>query len=207
MSRFAGRVIKRYGATEKAYQIFLDEAGKCDPPLPDEELNHIWQSAVRFGEKIAKQVGYINPEQYNNDFGTKESLKPEDYTDIGQAKVLVREYGNELKYTPATGYLRYDGKRWIESKSQAIGAAEEFLDLQLNDAKDNKDKTMKALLETGINEAAIRKGGSALEKLIDNSVRPIYYEYLGAVSYENFVLKAPGYKVYPDRTDGSNAHD
>lgn len=189
MSRFAGRVIKRYGATEKAYQIFLDEAEKCDPPLPDEELNHIWQSAVRFGEKIAKQVGYINPEQYNNDFGTKESLKPEDYTDIGQAKVLVREYGNELKYTPATGYLRYDGKRWIESKSQAIGAAEEFLDLQLNDAKDNKDKTMKALLETGINEAAIRKGGSALEKLIDNSVRPIYYEYLGAVSYEKFVLK------------------
>ena len=91
MSRFAGRVIKRYGATEKAYQIFLDEAEKCDPPLPDEELNHIWQSAVRFGEKIAKQVGYINPEQYNNDFGTKESLKPEDYTDIGQAKVLVRE--------------------------------------------------------------------------------------------------------------------
>lgn len=63
------------------------------------------------------------------------------------------------------------------------------MDLQLNDAKDNKDKTMKALLETGVNEAAIRKGGSALEKLIDNSVRPIYYEYLGAVSYEKFVLK------------------
>lgn len=42
MSRFAGRVIKRYGATEKAYQIFFEEAEKCDPPLEDAELNRIW---------------------------------------------------------------------------------------------------------------------------------------------------------------------
>ena len=29
MSRFAGRVIKKYGDTDEAYQAFLDEAAKC----------------------------------------------------------------------------------------------------------------------------------------------------------------------------------
>lgn len=99
MSRFAGRVIKRYGPTDKAYGIFMDEAEKCDPPLEDEELDHIWQSALRFGKRVAAQEGYISPEKYNNDFGTVKPLKPSDYSDIGQAKVLVREYGSELKYT------------------------------------------------------------------------------------------------------------
>lgn len=131
MSRFAGRVIKRYGATERAYSIFLEEAEKCDPPLADAELNKIWQSAVRFGEKIARQDGYISPDQYNNDFARQGSLKPEDYSDIGQAKVLKREYGDELRYTENTDFLRYNGIYWAESHQEAIGAAEEFLELQL----------------------------------------------------------------------------
>lgn len=38
MSRFAGRVLKRYGITEKAYEAFLEHANKCDPPLLESEL-------------------------------------------------------------------------------------------------------------------------------------------------------------------------
>ena len=189
MSRFAGRVIKRYGANEKSYQIFLDEAEKCDPPLPDAELNTIWSSAVRFGEKIAKQEGYVSPDEYNNDFGTGQSLKPSDFSDIGQAKVLVREYGNELKFTPATDYLRYDGIRWVESKHRAIGAMEEFLDLQLADAKDSLAAAVKALQECGIDAEDIRSGGKALEKKIGERQMESYLAYLSAVSYEKFVMK------------------
>ena len=33
MSRFASRILKRYGDTEDAYSAFLDEARKCVPPL------------------------------------------------------------------------------------------------------------------------------------------------------------------------------
>lgn len=44
MSRFAGRVLKRYGISEKARDAFLEHAKKCDPPLPDEELDTIWAS-------------------------------------------------------------------------------------------------------------------------------------------------------------------
>ena len=37
MSRFAGKLIKRYGSTEKAFQIFMEEADRCYPPLSDDE--------------------------------------------------------------------------------------------------------------------------------------------------------------------------
>lgn len=189
MSRFSGRVIKRYGATEKAHAIFLEEAAKCEPPLSDAELDKIWQSAIRFGEKIAKQEGYVSPEQYNNDFTQLKSLKPEDYSDIGQAKVMACEYGNELRYTDGTGYLRYNGVYWEESRQAAIGAAEEFLDLQLAEAREQCEKAGKALAQSGISEALIQKGGRALEKLVDGSQQEKYETFLSAKTYQAFVMK------------------
>ena len=106
LSRFAGRVLKRYGETDKAHEIFLDQAKKCDPPLDDSELSTIWFSAVKFlRNKIAGSGGYVPPDQFNNDFGNAPgSLKPEDYSDIGQAKVLTATYGDELKFTAATDF-------------------------------------------------------------------------------------------------------
>lgn len=68
MSRFAGRVIKRYGITDQSYQIFLEEAEKCVPPLDDSELNTIWNSAVKFGKKLQEQEGYVAPDKYNMEF-------------------------------------------------------------------------------------------------------------------------------------------
>lgn len=37
MSHIAGKLIKRYGNTEKSYSLFLKEADKCNPPLSDDE--------------------------------------------------------------------------------------------------------------------------------------------------------------------------
>lgn len=64
MSRFAGRVIMRFGNTDKARELFDQKAAKCDPPLDDEELETIWNSAVKFGRKMASQPGYIPPDKY-----------------------------------------------------------------------------------------------------------------------------------------------
>jgi len=149
MSRFAVRVLKRYGDTDKAKEAFLEHAEKCDPPLPDKELSTIWHSAQKFyGSVVVKQPDYVPPDKYNEEFGGY--LKPEDYTDMDEAKVLVREYGEELKYSPATGYIRYDGQCWIEDEQLAVGAVEEFLDLQIKDAKDEVSSVEKALIQAGI---------------------------------------------------------
>lgn len=188
MSHFAGRVLKRYGNTDKAHQIFMEEAGKCNPPLEDEELAAIWQSACRFAEKVQRQEGYVPPEDYNDEF-CRETLKPADYSDIGQAKVLAKEYGVELRYTAATDYIRFCGAYWIESKQQAVGAAEEFLDLQLADAKDEVQRTKEALLSAGVSEDAITSGGKALEKKIASGQMEAYLAYLSAMAYKAFVMK------------------
>lgn len=141
LSRFAGRVLKKYGDTDKARQSFIDEAAKCVPPLDDAELSTIWRSAKKFYSKVKTQPDYVLPEQYNADFG----LCPEDFSDIGQAKILAKEYNGELVYTDATDYMRYDGIRWAESKQLAVGACEDFLDRQLAESEAELIKAKKAL--------------------------------------------------------------
>lgn len=194
MSRFAGRILKKYGDTEKAHEAFLEHARKCDPPLPDAELKTIWNSAVKFYRKsIVTQDGYVPPEEYNADFEGA-TLKPEDYSDIGQAKVLVSEYGEELKYTSATDFLRFDGDCWREDKQLAIGAVEEFLDLQLQDAMDEVARVEKALEDAGVPKASIQAGPKELLKEVDGQLLPLVYMLMGAQTYLKFVQKRRDYK-------------
>lgn len=189
MSRFAGRIVKRYGDSERAHSIFLEEANKCNPPLEAAELNKIWQSALRFGKKIAVQEGYVSPDQYNLDFSQGESLRPSDYSDIGQAKVLLREYGNELRYTEEADFIRYNGVYWMESRQAAVGAVEEFLDLQLADATDQTEQVARELVQLGLPQEVVRKGGRALEKIIEVGQQKAYVGYLAAEAYRTFVMK------------------
>ena len=65
LSRFAGRILKRYGNTKEAQGAFLMEAGKCCPPLEKPELRSIWMSALRFYRSVRKQPDYVKPEEYN----------------------------------------------------------------------------------------------------------------------------------------------
>lgn len=196
LSRFAGRVLKKYGECDKAHEVFLEQAEKCDPPLEDSELNTIWFSALKFfRNKVSKDSGYIPPDQYNNDFGDGAgSLKPEDYSDVGQAKVLSREYGDELKFTAATDFIRFDGEVWVEDKQMAVGACVEFLDLQLQDAKDSIEVAMKALVDAGYDESVVKQGSKALAKEIQTEHLSLFYMLVGAEKYLAFALKRRDYK-------------
>ena len=196
LSRFAGRVLKRYGETDKAHEIFLEEAEKCNPPLDDSELKTIWFSAIKFfRNKVSSDSGYVPPDQFNDDFGGGAgSLKPEDYSDVGQAKVLSREYGDELKYTAATDYIRYDGEVWVEDKQMAVGACVEFLDLQLQDAKDSIEEAKKALVDAGYDEATVNQGSKALAKDIQPEHLGLFYMLVGAEKYLAFTMKRRDYK-------------
>ena len=196
LSRFAGRVLKKYGECDKAHEVFLEQAEKCDPPLEDSELNTIWFSALKFfRNKVSKDSGYIPPDQYNNDFSDGAgSLKPEDYSDVGQAKVLSREYGDELKFTAATDFIRFDGEVWVEDKQMAVGACVEFLDLQLQDAKDSIEVAMKALVDAGYDESVVKQGSKALAKEIQTEHLSLFYMLVGAEKYLTFAMKRRDYK-------------
>ena len=190
LSLFAGKVLKRFGNTERAHDLFIEQSHKCEPPLEDEELSKIWASATRFfNQKVLGAEGYVDPETYNADF-KRTSLKPSDYSDIGQAKVLQSEYGSELIFTSATDYLRYDGTVWLEDKQMAVAATIELLDMQLADADEMLERASEALISTGIDKEIVSAGGKALQKLIDTDDQAAAYRaYMSALAYHAFVMK------------------
>lgn len=198
LSRFAGKVLKRYGECDKAHEVFQEQAAKCDPPLEDAELSTIWFSALKFfRNKISGSSGYVPPDQYNNDFGGEVgSLRPDDYSDVGQAKVLSATYGDVMKYTPATDFIVYDGEVWVEDKQMAVGACVEFLDLQLQDANDYMETAKKALIKAGYPEDIVNQGSKVLarEANIKPDDLPIFYMLVGAEKYLAFTLKRRDYK-------------
>ncbi len=151
MSRKAGKMVKRFGYNEETHQKFLKEAEKCDPPLDDDELDKIWHSAARTVKWAEQQPGYIPPEQFN----AIGSLKPDDYSDIGQAKVIATDCAAELAYTPGTDFLRFTGKRWEESKPKALGLVIDFLDRQLADANTCVQRAQDRLIELGVSEEVV----------------------------------------------------
>lgn len=190
LSRFAGRVLKRYGDTCRAEEIFRNRAAKCDPPLEETEVASIWRSARGFfRKKVVTAEGYVPPEEYNDDFRGRLTLKPEDYSDIGQARVLAEEYGEELIYTEGTDYLRYDGNVWNETRQQAVGAAEEFLDLQLAEAETEYLDARETILAMGVEEADLKSPGKNLMKELSDEKLKAYTRYENACRYLSFVMK------------------
>ncbi len=185
MSHIAGKLVKRYGNTEEAHNIFLEKAALCSSPLSDSELSLIWNSAVKFGGRVSAEDGYIPPEQFNK----LNSLRPDDYSDIGQGKALAQEYKDKMVYTDASDYMMYDGKRWVESKQLAIGAAENFLDYQLEDVQNAVEHSKNALLKCGVSKDILTQGGKALSKVIDSRSEKAFAAYCAAMTYLAFVMK------------------
>lgn len=191
MSVFAAKILKRLGVTQEARSGFDEQASRCEPPLEKSELDTIWGSAVRFYNKTIKDSDdYVSPDTFN-----RPSLKPDDFSDIGEAGVLAREYGDVLAYTNATDYLTFNGQYWKEDKQLAIGKVLEFMDFQLADALEQYEKSVIELVNSGIDESVVREGGKALTKVIETPIQQkLQSIYLSSKSYYQFVMKRRDYR-------------
>ena len=185
MSHYAGRIIKRLGNTEEAHKQFLKEAEKCSPPLDDAELAGIWASAVKFGAKVAAQEGYIPPEQYNQDF----LLMPEDFSDVGQAIVLSREYMDRLRFSPATDYIVFNGSFWEESQPNAQGIAQELTARQLEEAETEIQRCMKEMSENGAWAMLAAMGAKKAMAAFSEAQRRSFEKYERAEAYRKYAIK------------------
>ena len=185
MSHYAGRIIKRLGNTEEAHKQFLKEAEKCSPPLDDAELAGIWASAVKFGAKVAAQEGYIPPEQYNQDF----LLMPEDFSDVGQAIVLSREYMDRLRFSPATDYIVFNGSFWEESQPNAQGIAQELTARQLEEAETEIQRCMKEMSENGAWAMLAAMGAKKAAAAFSEVQRRSFEKYERAENYRKYAIK------------------
>lgn len=185
MSHIAGKIIKRYGNTEEAYQIFLKKAELCNPPLPESELKVIWRSASKFGNKVSNQEGYIPPEQYNSDC----RLKPEDFSDVGQATVLATEYKDILRYSPSTDYMVYNGSFWEESKPKSQGVSQDLTERQLAEAETEMKKAMDELVKNGGMEILVSVGPKKAVQMFNKQQAHTYEMYEDAVAYKKYAIK------------------
>lgn len=185
MSHYAGRIIKRLGNTEEAHKQFLKEAEKCSPPLDDAELAGIWASAVKFGAKVAAQDGYIPPEQYNQDF----LLMPEDFSDVGQAIVLSREYMDRLRFSPATDYIVFNGSFWEESQPNAQGIAQELTARQLEEAETEIQRCMKEMSDNGAWAMLAAMGAKKAMAAFSEAQRRSFEKYERAETYRKYAIK------------------
>lgn len=185
MSHIAGKIIKRYGNTEEAYQIFLKKAELCNPPLPESELKVIWRSASKFGNKVSNQEGYIPPEQYNSDC----RLKPEDFSDVGQATVLATEYKDILRYSPSTDYMVYNGSFWEESKPKSQGVSQDLTERQLAEAETEMKKAMDELVKNGGMEILVSVGSKKAVQMFNKQQTHAYEMYEDAVAYKKYAIK------------------
>lgn len=188
---YALKVLTRYGVCVQAYRLFTEEHAKCEEPLNRAELDSIWASAKEYyNNTISKSPNYKSPAAYNSQ---GKSLMPPDYSDIGEAKVLAREYGHKVKYSDATDYLIYDGNRWVEDKQSVIGALEEFLDFQLKDAKDTVKIAKNLLINMGIPKNMLDSAKS-MEKNLTEQQKPYYFVLQNARIYCDFVMKHRNFK-------------
>ncbi len=185
LSRYAGKVIVRLGNTDEAHALFLKEANKCNPPLDDDELDLIWNSAVAFGKRVESQEGYIPPEDYDGEV----LLKPNDFSDVGQAIVLSTEYKEVLRYSPATDFLVYNGGFWEESKPKAQAVAQELTERQLKEAEIEINNALNEMSENGALDIVMEKGSKKAGSFLNSIQNDSFKRYEDAMAYKKYVIQ------------------
>ncbi len=185
LSHYAGRILKRFGNTDEAHKHFAEVAACCQPPLEQSELDSIWRSAQRFYGKVAAQEGYISPEQYNQAL----QLKPSDYSDVGQATVLAREYEGKLRYSPSTDFLVYNGRFWEESKPKAQAVAQELTTRQLEEAETEIKKATDEMMKNGAWELLASMGPKKAAMAFSSEQARSFQKYENATTYRNYAIK------------------
>ena len=184
LSKFAGRILIKLGDTEEAYNQFLLKAEKCETPMEEDELNTIWNSAKRFYKKVSQESSYIPPEVYNDDT----SYKPEDYSDVGQAEVMAKHFQNELRYSPATHFIRYRGHYWQESEPGAQAVAHELTRRQLNEAEKQLINAHMKLKQKGIMDVIAGLSSKKIEATLDEEQMDLFKEYREAITYKDYAI-------------------
>lgn len=98
--------------------------------------------------------------------GQLETYEPSDRSDIGQAVALQKMVGEKLLYSPATGFLVYDGTRYQPNDLKAQGLAQGLTDRQLEEAKARYDKASDELTSAVDNPEALIKAKAKAAKAL-----------------------------------------
>ncbi len=151
LSRYAFQLLKRLGGTEEARSEFDRRAEMCTPPLDDGELSAIWAAAVTaYRHKVKSRPDYLTPAEYALQ-GLQPlpggSLRPLDFSSVGQARVFAADTAGEVLYSEGTGWLCWDGKKFAQSEAAVHLRFHDLTDRQLIEARKDVHAAVDALAD------------------------------------------------------------
>lgn len=184
LSRFAGRLLIRLGTTDEARTLFDRKAARCHPPLPEAEVEAIWRSATRFAKTVENQPGYLPPSDFE---ASLDSVRPADYSDVGQAQALKAAYPDTLRYSEATDWLVYYDGVWYESASAAQAVAQELTERQLAEAHELLEDAKDQLTATGADMLLASKAKA--QSMFNAAQQEAFAAFEDAKTYAAYALK------------------
>ena len=128
---------------------------------------------------IADRAGFLERIEAARQAVNQKPLEPNDYSDLGQAGIFCREYGDKVKYSKATGFITFNGTFWEENDLSAQALAQELTARQLDEARQRLRQAQDAV-------TAAREAGNEAEEKTAKA------EAAQAKAYHGFVLKRRG---------------
>ena len=186
LSRFAGRLLIRLGTTDEARDLFDRKAARCNPPLPEAEVEAIWRSATRFAKTVENQPGYVPPEDFE---ASLDSVRPADYSDVGQAHALAKAYPDSLRYSEATDWLVYYDGVWYESAPAAQAVAQELTERQLAEAHELLEDAKDQLAATGAAMLLASMSKAKAQAMFNAAQQKAFAAFEDAKTYAAYALK------------------
>ena len=131
-------------------------------PLSEEEMKQITRK-----EAIEN---YIARSTAAEDFGNQ--LKPKEQTDFAIAKLFAHEYGGEIRYNPAIGWLVWNGRKW---EASPLAIKERYMEFMKKVLQCAKNEITQAYANTGTDVAV--SGRTRAEDENENAIKDAIANY------------------------------
>lgn len=111
------------------------------------------------------------------------------FSDVGQAKVLAKHFSGELRYSPATHYIRYNGRYWQETEPGAQAVAHELTRRQLKEASSDIMNALAALKTCGAQEILDNNSKTKAEGMMNENQAEAYQAFWRQRLYQSYVIQ------------------
>ena len=102
---------------------------------------------------------------------------------------LAKYFCNELRYSPATPFIRYSDHYWQESEPGAQAVAHELTRRQMKEAGNDLITALKKMKNCGAQTILDGTSKAKAEQLMNEDQLAAYQEFLAAQAYRAFVIK------------------
>lgn len=117
-------IVFKYGDTQRAHELAQELINKCEPDPTSSAQNKFLDTA----KSLFSWFLETNKQKTL-------SLIPEDFTEMGQAKMFVKTYGSIVRFVSVLGWHWYNGIRWVnqDAEHKTINLIKELTDKQGNE--------------------------------------------------------------------------